>query len=346
LEPPITDIIKYLETKDDALKSMIGSFAACNTPFQADELIKEIKCKADEYASDFRAAGNVPFCNIFLAAADVIKGHHSQALKHLEDAERGFNCSGQVWNLAMATWMHALIGQGINQPDRADRAFKKASAILTRLSFERRRNGLYEDADECLRLARQIDDTASLKPEPVKTGEGPVSSVSPAEPVQPRSASIAFPVYDPVHAGESGNFIFDSQPQGQASINELIIDDEPFRVFSLKAGEPVVLQPRVYRWLYVVGDSMNQASPQPLIEGDCILVVETGTAGLSPKVNDIVVAALVDPAGAEDRAGVVKRYTKTGLCSESKQSYSPIPLKKAKVKGIVLAVAKPIKRNN
>ncbi len=343
LEPPITEIIRYLETKDDTLKSMIGSFAACNTPSQADKLIKEFQCKADEYASDFRAAGNRPFCSIFFAAADIIHGRRLQALKHLEDAERGFNCSGQEWNLAMANWMHALIGQGLNQGDRADRDFEKASGILRRLAYERRRSGRYEDAEECLRLVERIKESSSPTPHSEAIKKQPVPPASPPEPALSGLASIIFPVYDPVNAGESGNFIFDSQPQGQVSLNELTIDEKPFRVYSLRVGEPVIMQPRIYRWMYVVGDSMNQASPQPLIEGDCILVVETGSAGLSPKGNDIVVAALQDPTGPADRAGVVKRYTKAGLCSESSQSYSPIPLKKVKVKGIVLAVAKPIK---
>ena len=110
----------------------------------------------------------------------------------------------------------------------------------------------------------------------------------------------------------------------------------------MREKQPTILQPRIYRWLYVVGDSINQASPHPLIEGDCVLVVETDSSGLKPKTNDIVVAALLDPAMSVDRAGVVKKYTRAGLCSVSTQSYPSIPLKKAKVKGIVVAVAKPV----
>jgi len=352
LAASVTEIIKFLDTKDETLRSMIGSFVDCNTPARADELIKQIKCREEEYTPDFRAAGKKPFCSIFFAAAYFIRGRRSQALKHLDDAERGFNCNGEEWNLAMARWMHALFAQEMDQSERSKLYFEKAVSILRRLSLEYRRKGHYEDAEECLKLVEQIQ--ASSQPaEPPKSAapggpprqpqeKAPPAPAAPPKTARPVIAGLLFPVYDPVSAGKGGNFIFDSQPQGQAAIHELTIDEKPFRVFSLRTGEPVILHPRVYRWMYVVGDSMNRAQPHPLVEGDCLLVVETGTSGLSPKPDDIVVAALVDPANPTDRAGVVKRYTSTGLRSESSQTYASIPLKKAKVKGIVLAVAKPV----
>lgn len=356
----ISEILKHLDTKDETLKAMIRSFGDCKTRPRADELIKDIKCKEDEYASDFRAAGQKPFCSILFAAAHFISRRYAQATEHLQDAERGFACSGQAWNLAMARWMHALIHQKTNNADRARLEFDKASLILARLSLEYRRMGRYEDSELCQSLIGQIRESASAEPEqahpPEPPGQGrpkkaqappPSPSTSPSsKPPTVRSQPVIFPVYDPVSAGEGGDFIFDSQPQGLASIRELTIDEKPFHIFSMREAEPVILRPRIYRWLYVVGDSMNRSSPHPLIEGDCILVVETDSAGLVPKANDIVVAALLDPAKPVDRAGVVKRYTPQGLCSESSQTYPRIPLKKAKVRGIVLAVAKPVKAEN
>jgi hypothetical protein len=250
--------------------------------------------------------------------------------------------------------MLGLFHMQVNQLDLAKQKFEDAASLLKNLSRQYRRIGRYDKAEESLALVERIQEAAPettavlaqlAKPSRERPrGLAPRPVTSPPAAVPP--GELIFPIYDPVRAGKGGNFIFDSQPQGQAAISELTIDDKPFRVFSMRAGEPVTLHPRIHRWLYVAGNSMDQATPHPLIEGDCILVVETGPTGLRPQANDIVVAALTDPSSPLDRAGVVKRYTSAGLCSESSQAYPPIPLKKVKVKGIVLAVAKPVDRKN
>lgn len=347
---PITEILQFLDTKDDTLRSMISSFKDCATLAKADELIKDIKCKEAEYSPDFRAAAKRPFCSICYTAAYYVRGRHSQALRHLEDAERGFNCSGQEWNLAMARWMHALLDQSMGQNERAKLNFEAAGNILKRLSYDYRRKGRYETADECgkliemirastdAELPHQLKASQSNKQEPKNEMPIPVPVKSPSS----NAGTLIFPVFDPVCAGTTGHFIFDSEPQGQLSLGELTINEKPFRIYSLKNNEPVFLHPRIYRWMLVTGDSMNQAHPYPLNEGDCLLIVETDSDGLSPRSGDIVVAALLDPSSSAERAGVVKRYSPAGLRSESSQAYPSIPFKKVKVKGIVLAVAKPL----
>ncbi len=343
----IPSILKYLKPDDEAIEAMIDLFKDCSTPARAEELLKAIQCQEDEYKSDFRAADKKPFCSILYAASYAIRGNRPKAFEHLKVAQRGFNCSGQERNLAVARWMHGLLHLQDGHPEKAKLELEAAAATFATVAAQYRRISRYEEAELCQDLAEQITEstpkTSELRALQVKPrtqhSRGKTSKVAASQPV---FAPLVFPIYDPVNAGKSGHFIFDSQPQGQASITELTIDEKPYRVFSLKAGEPVMLAPRVYRWMYVVGNSMNQARPQPLNEGDCLLVAETSASGLTPKPNDIVVAALTDPSGTGERAGVVKRYTAEGLCSESSQTYTPIPLKKARVKGIVLAVAKPI----
>lgn len=350
----IVGLLKYLDPGDEAIQALVDAFWDCQTAAQADQLIKKIKCREDEYKPDFRAADKKPFCSILYAAAYSIREKPAKSMEHLEDAERGFNCSGQEKHLAVARWMHGLLHMQDGHPELAKLDLEAAAAGLERLAVRHRRVGRYEKAEECLGLAEQIKEitpeTSQLEALKinVKPGRGKTKAhrPSPAPKSAPRFGALVFPVYSPVSAGKGGDFVFDSLPQGQASISELTIDEVPYRVFSLKADEPVTMHARIHRWMYVQGDSMNQAAPHPLLEGDCILVVETGSSGLGPKANDIVVAALLDPASNADRAGVVKRYTSKGLCSESSQAYPPIPLKKARVKGIVLAVAKPIDPEN
>ncbi len=353
MQAPLNEILNHLDTRDDTLKSMIHAFTECKTRLRADELIKAIKCKEEEYSSDFRAAAKKPFCSVLSAAAHFLNHRYTQASGVLKDAERGFACSGQEWNLAMARWMHALVHLQTDQADLARQDLEKAGQILGRFSLEYQRKGRYEDSEACQALISRMKTSSgpvpaqpsrsqpkaqSPKVQPLSPAASPLSPKPPFSRPQP----VVFPIYDPVSAGEGGNFIFDSQPQGHASISQLFIDGKPFQIFSMRPAEPAILQPRIYRWLYVIGDSMNRSTPYPLTEGDCILVMETDSSGLSPKADDIVVAALLEPSGPAERAGVVKRLTSGGLCSESSQAHPPIPLKKVKIKGIVLAVAKPV----
>ena len=350
---PIAEILGYLETQDDTIKAMGRSIASCKSKRRVDRLREEIRCKEIEYNSSVRTKENKPFCSFFNAAMQYKGGNLESATEQLVRAEIGFRGSGQERNWALSLWLHALILQKAGQGISANSDFDKAIDIFEKIARDYQRTGRYVEMGDCLNIIDRIKQSISTKRSARQ--KQPILETTKIRSVQPgtsASASIKlaaippqpviFPIYDPVSAGKGGDFIFDSEPQGQASISELIIDEKPFRVYSMREKEPAILQPRIYRWLYVVGDSMNRASPYPLIEGDCILVVETNSSGLSPKSNDIVVAALLDPAGSADRAGVVKKYTNEGLCSLSTKDYPVIPLKNARVKGIVVAVAKPV----
>ena len=356
---PIAEILGYLETQDDTIKAMGRSIASCKSKRRVDRLREEIRCKEIEYNSSVRTKENKPFCSFFNAAIYYKGSNFESAAEQLERAEIGFRGSGQERNLALSLWLHALILQKAGQGISAKSDFDKAIDIFERIAREYQRTGRYVEMGECLNIIDRIKQSISTQlkksarqKQPLQDPFIETSKIQPVQPVSSGSVSIKraaippqpviFPIYDPVSAGKGGDFIFDSEPQGQASISELIIDEKPFRVYSMREKEPAILQPRIYRWLYVIGDSMNRTIPYPLIEGDCILVVETNSSGLSPKSNDIVVAALLDPAESADRAGVVKKYTNEGLCSVSSKDYPVIPLKKARVKGIVVAVAKPV----
>jgi tetratricopeptide (TPR) repeat protein len=359
LHIPIAEILEYLDTNDESQKSMVRSLADCKTAQRADQLMEEIQCKEVEYNLTVRTKGNKPFCSLFYATIYYLRGDYEQATIQFERAEMGFRGSGQERNWAIALWLHALALQRTDRAEPAKKNFDKAIKILENISTNFQRTGRYDEMVDCANIIKKIKQSTSASPglsvpedqsirppfaegresksaQPVSST--PIFSQKAVYPPRP----VIFPIYDPVSAGKGGDFIFDSEPQGQASILELVIDEKPFRVYSMREKEPAILQPRIYRWLYVVGDSMNLANPYPLLKGDCILVVETESSGLSPKSNDIVVAALLDPAGSADRAGVVKKYTNEGLCSVSTMDYPVIPLKKARVKGIVVAVAKPV----
>lgn len=89
---------------------------------------------------------------------------------------------------------------------------------------------------------------------------------------------------------------------------------------------------------------MNLAKPVPILENDYVLTTDLGTNHTVPQSGDIVIAALYNPAQGQ-RAGVIKRYTTKGLQSISTDNYPNIPLEDVRIRGIVLAVAKPHNRN-
>ena len=158
---PIAEILGYLDTKDDSLKSMIHSFANCKTVRRAEQLMEEIKCKEVEYNSTVRTRGNKPFCSIFFAATFFIRGDYSQASGHLQDAEMGFRGTGQPRNLAMALWIHALVYQKTNQAELAKSDFEKAINILEKISADYQRTGRYDNGGEFLSILKRIKQSAS-----------------------------------------------------------------------------------------------------------------------------------------------------------------------------------------
>ncbi len=81
---------------------------------------------------------------------------------------------------------------------------------------------------------------------------------------------------------------------------------------------------------------MNKAHPIPILPDDFILM----DPGQHPQAGQIVVADLKHPPTPDEQAGVVKRYSRQGLKSESSEDHKPIPLRDAKLRGVVIAVAK------
>jgi hypothetical protein len=82
---------------------------------------------------------------------------------------------------------------------------------------------------------------------------------------------------------------------------------------------------------------MNAATPIPIMEGDYVLV----DMNLSPSLQDIVVAMVLDPTSIEERAGIVKRLTNRGLVSVSTEKNKEYAFEEVDIKGVVIAVAKP-----
>ncbi len=115
---------------------------------------------------------------------------------------------------------------------------------------------------------------------------------------------IACTISDTVPAGGFGPVGFDPNPSGHLEITEVLIDNEPYKVFSMKRislqRNTVNIMPSLeYKTVRVKGTSMNAAQPTPLNDGDYILVRLQNMA----IDNDIVVAGIFE----FDTSATVKR---------------------------------------
>ncbi len=148
-----------------------------------------------------------------------------------------------------------------------------------------------------------------------------------------------------VSASPKGDFTFDDDVVQKTGF-EIPFDETKYRVFNIRErnlAAPINIRDSGNYFRYpVAGNSMNQATPVPIETGDYILV----DTNISPTVNDIVVAALVEPTSTTDRAGIVKRLTPKGLASESTEYYETVRLENVDIRGVVIAVAKPISAQN
>jgi hypothetical protein len=117
---------------------------------------------------------------------------------------------------------------------------------------------------------------------------------------------VSCQVSESVPAGGFGPTGFDPNPLGFLEISEVLIEDEPYQVFSVRRTSTthryavnIDSQSR-YQTIRVIGTSMNAATPVPIEPGDYVLIVSR------PNVddNEIVVAGIL---GHDERASV-KRF--------------------------------------
>ena len=183
-------------------------------------------------------------------------------------------------------------------------------------------------------------------PYPPGTGPRPVPPSSyPYLPGGPTAASVkrhrirSFPVLGKIPAGTPANI---AERSGAISFEDVILDDIYYRIASLKRGESIVNLPdgKEYYVLKVSGNSMNNAQPEPIMDGDYVLMHAQDSANNG----DIVAAEIV---GVDERA-TLKRYSFEGgklvLSPESHDSIfipiSPGPHDKVYIRGVALAVLK------
>jgi len=354
MKDEIANILKgYLSIQDKMLKDLLNDvLEMCKSVRGTEEAIVSLESAVDDYSSGLEFLDRVPYCHLFLSYAQYRWNNPAHSAKCISDAIEGFEQRHEVRNLAIASWIRALVYWESAHVYEARHDINEAIELIKQESEDNKRTSHYDKSEDCDIILAQMNVDAQRMGVNIpyrhhsQSHSQSVDEPSPQSgqsrtPLWP-SSQLIFPVYDPVSAGLEGNFIFDGQPAIEGVVEEITFGGIPHQIHNVREeGAPIRLHPSVYRWLQVKGNSMDQAEPVSILDNDFVLVVDVHASDISPQYNDIVVAALHNPT-AEERAGVIKKYSPKGLRSMSSQSYPLIPLQKVNIRGVLIAVAKPV----
>ncbi len=147
-------------------------------------------------------------------------------------------------------------------------------------------------------------------------------------------------VYESIRANPKGGVV-SKKPGGFVEVNRVWIENREYRLESATARRVITINPDPkmgYSFIRVEGDSMIEAIPSSIEEGDYVLVWITPEPGNEKNV----VAVYHDPQ-TDDVTGAVKLKRSDGLHSKnSAKNYPVVPLERVKsYLGEVIAIAKP-----
>ena len=315
-------VLKKIEIKSEATRSLRDQVLDIrNRPEKAETLLNELIL--DREISDCLKCDGRHFCSLFLACIYYELGEIEQTKLHVQEAIEDFYHVGSKWNELLANWIYGktLLLMGLSLPAR--RELERTIEMLQEMAKQFRRENQYEKRDECLDFVGKIRDQLNQPIAAQQQRQQPRAQDEERPEPTPKQwqqkypqweqSLLVFPVQSQIRAGLEGNFIFENQPDIEATIEDISIDGVLHSFYNLRRGGlPITLSPKVYRWLQVEGDSMDQADPFPINNRDYVLVIDAKMSNTAAQFGNIVVAALHDPT-SDQRAGVVKKYTRLGL---------------------------------
>jgi hypothetical protein len=334
-------IIKALELKHsevDALREEVAS--QCKDQTSEKQLFRKFHTtdhligNSQEYQA---------FRTLLKACILYSEGRMDEAFAEGRRALEKFRICGNCFNEGLIHRFLALINLKQDKESLAISELSKAIQIFNScaINYEEenpqgtknkylKKTGYEKQAEECAKLIQKIK----------TAGKGKIKNAF-SKSNWP-TASMVYGVFDIGHASRVGKFVLNDDEINQMSVEEINFDDKKHKIFNLRIGNQIRMNPaREYRWLRVAGTSMNNSTPIPIEPDDYVLVMfET-----DPRVGNIVFASLRHPPTPHERCGVIKRYSSEGLKSESHEPIDPIGLDEVDIRGVVLAVAKPMGDN-
>lgn len=133
---------------------------------------------------------------------------------------------------------------------------------------------------------------------------------------------VSTQVSESIPAGGFGPTGFDPQPLGFLELSEVVIEEQPYEVVSVRGSSArrnlVDINSRQrYHTVGVTGTSMNAAKPQPIMDGDFVLIREQSEA----QDHDIVVVGIL---GLDSRATIKRLRRRNGKLQFVPETTDPI----------------------
>jgi len=266
-------------------------------------------------------------CAVMAADLENLK----DALRLLQGAENKYKTSPHqnavaLWMIGCIQWMARQKVEGIS---------KWQSAISM---FRDRKLNAQVDARKSQWYADKLPELEEYLAEAIRIGELPpfklpaegVAATEDAEDEPPFEASffegdslrwVSCQVSESVPAGGFGPTGFDPNPLGFLEISEVLIEDEPYEVFSvhrpsIRHNTVDISSQSRYHTVHITGTSMNAAKPISIDPGDYVLIVS------QPAVedNEIVVAGFL---GQNERSSVKRLRRRNGRIQLMPESTDP-----------------------
>lgn len=308
--------------------------ALCENVAGARQAIKKLQGEKRKLRTDIGVYDCLSYCHVYQAFANFSVSDYIEARQSINKAIRNFKLEGHRWNQGIATYLKVLFLIEMKDDELNHFELGRLDGLIHDLKQEYRCVGNAVKESQCEMIIdgiNEIRETISLAPpkDRSKSGKNTIPrSVA-------KQAQLVFDIYG-AYARELGEFA-SNNPIGQAGIEEIILDDMRYQIFSLHNENQVRISwSGDYYWFQVHENSMNQAKPLPIIDGDFALINK------STKYfeGDIVLANLMDEASNAD-INIIKRLKNDGLHSESDRDIPVIARGYFEIKGVVIAIAKP-----
>ncbi len=330
----ITEILQeYLLIEEDSLKHiLLDILDLCKSERGASDAIVQLESTLEDYSSGLEFLDRVPLYYIFLSYAQYKWGEFPNSINSASNALQGFKQKNNIRNSVIALWMRALLHQESGHIDAARDDTASGINLAERELEDSKRTSHYKELEDSkIIYSRMLALRQCLNSGFSKSSYAP----------QPQFSFLSFPIYT-LHITPEGKIAYENAPQGEVIVQTLTIKGLPHTIHSLSNWSEVIMRPAAYRWLQIQGDGMDNARPIPILDGDCVLVIDIPRGDYKPHYGEIVIAARHTTDNKEEPA-LLKRFNREGLCSESKENHPIIALQDVSLYGLVIAVAKQVK---
>lgn len=257
-------------------------------------------------------------------------------LENLKDALRLFQAAESKYKSyphqhAVALWMLGCLHWYSHQKVEGILTWQEAISL-----FKDRQLSVQVDAQKAKWYVEKLPQLVKYLEDAIRTDGLPPyvlnASITPDPPTEAKTDStdsseetdalrwLSCPVSESVPAGGFGPAGYDPEPLGFLEFSEVVIENEPYLVHSIRRPSrqrnTVNMGKSMYMTIHVDGTSMNAAKPVPINDGDYVLVRGQSTA----EDNDIVVAGIF---GQNERATIKRIRRQNGKIRLIPESYDP-----------------------